>query len=263
MKHEIRMGIRDLRTGQILRVSRPLPAVGELFTLPPRHTVVWKYGDYYKFRDLFLKGQLYFRRADQLPDIYEGRFTPANQRQRSKMFADAFADLGLGNSPDILAIQESHRNRVFLNCWHKNRFESPRMWREYTSSSDSVVLISSVKSLAAALGTQCQAANVHYVRDDEPLPELHSLAALVHKRHNPYFFENELRLIHQLPPTAEVYLDQPQDYYRLISCCPSILVEELRFHPAASAEFKSKVRADVANAGLAFPACDSHLTSKW
>ncbi len=262
MKNEIRMGIKNLNTGEILRVSRPLPGVAELFTVPPPHTIVWKYGDYDKFTGLLSEKQFYFRRADQLPDIYEGKFTPANQTKKSTMFADAFADLRLGDSAEIINIQESHRRRTFLNCWHKNRFENPRMWREHTKSTDSVALISRVKTLAAALGNQCQAANVRYVGDDEALPELHSLSALVHKRRAPYFFEDELRLIYQPSPMEEIYLDQPRDYFRLVPAEPAILIEGLRFHPEASADFKTRVRADIARAGLRFPINDSDLTSK-
>ena len=257
------MVIRNLQTGEIVRVSRPLQQATQLFTLPPADTVVWKYGDYYKFTALFSENRLYFRRADQLPDIYEGKFTAANETRRSTMFTDAFTDLGLGDAVPILRIQESHRSHTFLNCWHKNERENPRMWREYTSTSESVVLVSKVSGLFAGTPVQCKGAEVHYVDEDEALPELHSLAALVHKRREPYAFEVEFRLLYMLPQEEAVFLDQPCDYFRLIPADPSTLVHQVRFHPAATAGFKARVCADIAAAGLAVPTRDSDFVGQW
>jgi hypothetical protein len=257
MSEEIRMAWIDRRTGKPLKISRPLPTVRSLFTLPPPQTVLWKYGDYHKFAQLFSQGTLYFRRADQLPDIYEGRFTAANQERQSDMFDAAFRDLGLGDAAPILRMQESHRNHTFLSCWHKNSAENARMWREYTKSSDAIVLVTDLSSLFAATPTECKGADVHYVAENEPLPELHSLAALVHKRRDPYEFESEFRLLCMLPLGKIERPETPEDYGRLIPADAARLLKEVRFHPQASAEFKARVRVDVAAAGLNVPLRDS------
>jgi len=261
MNDEIRMAIVDRRTGEVVKVSRPLPDVAKLFNLPPPQTILWQFGDYRKFVQLFVERTLYLRRADQLPDIFEGRFTVANQERRSDMFAGAFADLGLGSAAHILPIQESSRNRTFLHCWHKNEQENVRMWKEYTTTADSIALVTNLTSLFKATPEQCKGAEVHYVNEDQPLPELHSLAALVHKRREPYAFENEFRLLYQLPPSESIYLDCAEDYFRLIPADPGILVHQVIFHPGASPEFKARVRADVANAGLDIPGNDSRFAS--
>jgi hypothetical protein len=258
---EIRMAIFDRRTGLPVKISRPVPDVKKLFTLPPSDTRLWKYGDYRKFAQLFSEQTLYFRRADQLPDLYEGKFTAANQERRSDMFAGAFADLGLGDPAAIHAIQESHRTRTFLHCWHKNARENPRMWKEYTTSADSIVVVTTVAALFAATPAHCKGAEVHYVGEDDPLPELHSLAALVHKRRDPYAFEDEFRLMYMLPPGESVLLDQKEDFFRLIPADTGTLVHEVRFHPAASPEFKNKVRAEIAAGNWKISVRDSEFAA--
>jgi hypothetical protein len=263
MNGEIRMGLKELGTGQIAKVSRPLPDAGKLFTLPPLKTRLWKYGDYHKFSKLFSANTLYFRRADKLPDIFEGRFTAANRTRRSDMFGPAFEDLGLGNDDSILHIQESHRVRTFLHCWHKNEKENPRMWREYTKTNESVVLVTNFESLACATNGKCRPAEVHYTGENTPLPELHSLAALVHKRKTPYYFENELRLLYELGPEESVYLDHEEDFFRLIAVNSANFVHEVRFHPLASPEFKAKVRAEIDAAHLCLSVRDSSFVHKW
>lgn len=262
MNGEIRMALIDLRTGRPVKISRPIPGRAELFTLPPSDARLWKYGDYHKFSQLFSEQTLYFRRADQLPDIYEGKFTAANQERRSEMFADVFTDLGLGDPTHIHAVQESHRTRTFLHCWHKNDQENPRMWQEYTKTTDSLVIVTTVAALFAATPEQCKGAEVHYVDEEDPLPELHSLAALVHKRREPYSFENEFRLLHVLPPDESIYLDQKEDFFRLIPADPGALAHEVRFHPEASPEFKQKVGADIAAGKWKIPARDSEFTGR-
>lgn len=259
MNDEVRMAIVDRRTGEVVKVSRPLPDMAKLFTLPPPNAVLWKYGDYRKFVQLFAERTLYFRRADQLPDLFEGRFTAANQEHRSDMFAAAFADLELGDAAPIFPIQESNRTRTFLHCWHKNEQENPRMWKEYTTTADSIALVTDVASLFKATPEQCKGAEVHYVEENQPLPELHSLAALVHKRRHPYAFENEFRLIYQLPPGESIYLDRAEDYFRLVPADPGMLVHRVIFHPAAAPEFKARVRADLVAVKLAIPASDSRF----
>lgn len=64
------MAIIDRRTGAVVKISRPLSDMANLFTLPPPNTDLWKYGDYRKFAQLFAERTLYFRRADQFPDLF-------------------------------------------------------------------------------------------------------------------------------------------------------------------------------------------------
>ena len=124
-----------------------------------------------------------------------------------------------------------------------------------------MALVTNLESIFAATPEQCRGADVHYVEEDQPLPELHSLAALVHKRRIPFAFEDEFRLIYMLRPEEEISVDDPADFFRLIPADPAKLVHELRFHPAASMEFKDRVRAILAAGHWNIPVRNSSFSA--
>lgn len=250
------LAIRDLRTGRIVAVSNPLPAGKWPFRTPPDETVVWRYGDYRKFNRLFDEKKFYFRRADKLADEFEGRFTAANAAGASELFGNAVQELNLGDLKKVREIQESHRSRTFLQCWHQNQREELRMWREYTSGPESIVLRSTVGALAHAVGRRCHGFAVEYIVESFAIPEMHSLAPVAYKR-KIFSFEREFRLVHILPPEESVYLDHEQDFYRLIDGDPALFAHELRFHPHATPEFKDRVHDDLTARGYRIPLRDS------
>ena len=253
-------GIRDLRTGKIVALSRPLPLAEWPFKISEPDGLLWRYGDYWKFKALLESRQLYFRRADKLEDIKEGRFTEANRAGPSRLFAGAFADLKLGDPAQILKIQESHRVRTFLSCWHKNPQENPRMWPAYTETPESIVIAVRTQNLLTEMAGRCQAFDVQYISEDEALPELQSLAVFAYKRSEPFAFEQEFRLAYMLPQEESIYLDQAQDFGRTLPADPAKLVQEIRFHPRATMVFKAQVRSDLKAAGFSVNARDSETT---
>ncbi len=241
----------DRRTRQPVRILGEVKDPEKLFTLPAEDTVLWRYNDYSRVRTLITEGWLYFRRADKFKDSLEGRFTKANLEGPSAMFAATATKLP---TKDLLPIQESHRSHVYLNCWHKNPEENSRMWQEYTTCPESIAIKTDLLSLFRSTPAEIKGSNVHYVEEDYPVPEFHSLAALVHKRKKPFEFEREFRLIYQLRPDEIARPDDEADAGRKVPVDRHRLIHFIRFHPDASAGFKEAVRQDLAAAGLGVPA---------
>ena len=235
------------------RTGRPVQFLGEvidpekLFTLPPEDTVLWRYSDYCWIRQVITDGTLYFRRGDLFKDTLEGTFTAGNKVTPSTMFAEAAGKLPMDR---IRAIQETHRAHAFVNCWHKNPNENPRMWKEYPSGPESIAIRTDAISLCQAVPLPIFKANVHYVEEGYSIPEFHSLAPLVHKRRDPYEFEQEFRLIYQLPLEKIARADDKADEGRTIPVDARQLVHLIRFHPKATEAFKAAVQADLATAKL-------------
>lgn len=260
MSDTLHLAIRDLRTGKIVAVSNPLAADKWPFRTPPEETMVWRYGDYRKFNRLFEEKKFYFRRADKLADEFEGRFTAANAVGSSELFGNAAKELNLGDLKKIRDIQESHRSRTFLQCWHQNTVEESRMWKEYTSCPESIVVRSTVGALARAVGEHCHGLAVEYVEESFAIPEMHSLAPVVYKRKH-FEFEREFRLVHRLPPDESIYLDREDDYFRLIAGDPVLFAHEVRFHPQATLEFKERVHRDLTARGYKISMRESQIAS--
>ena len=232
----------DRRTGSFVKSLGDVKNPKNLFTRPPNNTVLWRYSDYVRCSNIFTNRTLYFRRADKFKDTLEGRFTPANAKRPSDMFAEAAKQLPTAS---ILSIQESHRNHVYLNCWHKNPEENPRMWKEYTTCTEAIAIRTDLESLFAAMPTEIKGANVNYCGEDYPIPEFHSLSALVHKNRTDFEHENEFRLIYQLPTSEIARSDDKADEGRLIPVDTGRLVHLVRVHPLATEAFKEQVRRDA------------------
>ncbi len=258
LRQKVYQVVIDRRTGKPVQFLGEVKNPEKLFPLPPEDTVLWRYSDYNRARALITEGSLYFRRADKFSDRLEGRFTKGNLERPSAMFAEVAAKLP---TKDIIPIQESHRSHVFVNCWHKNPAENPRMWQEYTTSPESIAIKTDVRSLFKATPDHIKGSDVHYVEEDYPVPEFHSLAALVHKRRDPFEFEQEFRLIHQLRPDEIERPDDEADAGRMVPVDRHRLIHGIRFHPEASLGFKESVRRDLAAAGLSVNAESSAFSS--
>jgi hypothetical protein len=239
--------IIDRRTGLPVQILGEVVNQQELFTLPPMDTVLWRYSDYQYIRSIIAEGRIYFRRADKFKDPLEGRFTEGNRERPSSMFAAAAGKLPM---VQVRAIQETHRSHVFLSCWHKNPVENERMWPAYTTCPEAIAVKTDVASLFAATPGHIRGADVNYVNEGDSIPEFHSLAALVHKRREPYEFENEFRLIYQLPLSEIERPDDQEDEHRWIPVDARRLLHLTRFHPSATPEFMAMVRRDLDAAGL-------------
>lgn len=249
--------IRKIATGEVVHWSPPVPLSEWPFQISEPEARLWRYGDYWKFKSLLEEGNLYFHRSDKLDDKQEGTYTEANQRETSKLFGPAFATGKFGDPARIREIQSTHREHTFLNCWHKNPNENSIMWECYTTGPEAIVVTCTTPRLIAAVGQACQAFDVQYIDEGIAVPEMHSMALFVYKRREKYAFEREFRLAHMPPLEGEFYPDDKSNFSRLIPAAPISFIDELRFHPAATAEFKARVRKDLSAAGLTIPACDS------
>jgi hypothetical protein len=89
-----------------------------------RDELLWKYLDFTKFASLINSASLYFARADQLLDPYEGSYPLTDHHQI--------------------------RKQVFLNCWHQSEYESAAMWELYSQKNEGMAIVSTFDKLEAS-----------------------------------------------------------------------------------------------------------------
>lgn len=82
---------------------------------------LWKYIDFTKFLSLLDSNSLYFARADQLLDSYEGTYPLTDHRKI--------------------------RRQVYLNSWHRSDYESAAMWEQYAQKNEGLAIVSTFKKL--------------------------------------------------------------------------------------------------------------------
>ena len=198
------------------------------YTLPPSSQVVWRYLDLWKFESMLRTSSLYFCRDDKFDDPLEGRLSKRGVHGTSASDIEHAAAYPVAEDYDSQeASQEITRRCMFVNCWHMNTRESYRMWENYTKSTDSVVIASSVKALHRVIPLlELKMSAVKYVAEDFPRTEFDNFSMLFYKDES-FRFERELRLLRPLSSTETLYFDRDEDFGRFIPVNLRLLVHRV------------------------------------
>ena len=196
--------------------------------IPDFNSVIWRYMDFAKLVSLLDKEALFFCRADQLGDPFEGAWSDPTLKvlrmddsTQVKAHGDQISlydvnenpvlrfnlsDFGENRPPDarimVRAWQEmmlrtkDDARFTLINCWHENANESEAMWRLYASRGFGVAIKSSFGDLVKSFTSRLPdiIARVNYLRyDTMPMPLVVS-APFLHKRVS-FEHEHEVRAL--------------------------------------------------------------------
>lgn len=97
---------------------------------------IWRFVDIERLINLLSSSSLYFARADQMSDPYEGVFPRGNMTD-----ASLAATYGPGATREHINLvrraweysNRSLRYEAFLSCWHMNEHQSEAMWKLYAT----------------------------------------------------------------------------------------------------------------------------------
>jgi hypothetical protein len=161
-------------------------------------TKIWRYIDFTKFVSMLDKKSLFFCRSDRLSDSFEGSTTKANIKSRQEMFRqhEAYID-------DILQRHSEscreYRNKVNVNCWHINNYESAAMWKLYLKSNEGIAIQTTINRLKESFKNTSKPVFIGEVKyidyDNDHIPENNIIYSYLHKRKS-FEYEQELRVIY-------------------------------------------------------------------
>ena len=205
------------------------------YKLPPSAQIIWRYLDFWKFESMLSTSSLYFCRDDKFDDPLEGRLSKRGVHGTSASDIPHASAYPVTEDYDSqVASQEITRRCMFVNCWHMNTHESDRMWKKYTTSTDSVVVASSVKALQRMLPSgEVMMSAVKYVPEDFPRTEFDNLSILFYKDES-FRYERELRLLRPLRRGETVKFDSEEDFRRFIPVNLRLLVHRVILNKAVS-----------------------------
>jgi hypothetical protein len=124
------------------------------YIVPQEAVRLWRYMDFTKYVSMLATQSLYFARADQFDDPYEGAKGLREAKGKwdehyLKFFREVVRNPpgNLESKPADLDVEaearrllsdlerggEHGRLRTFINCWHENERESEAMWRLYST----------------------------------------------------------------------------------------------------------------------------------
>ena len=229
-------GIRITDPSPIYREDMPYSAV------TPKQPLL-RYMDYAKFEDLFKTHELYFCRADKFKDPLEGTLSRegVHGTSASDIAFNKTAPQEHGSYDAQAAYRKIAKGCTFVNCWHINTFHTQKMWDAYTTSSDSVLIVSTAERLQASLKQTVIMSPVKYVSPDTPRADFGENSLFFYKD-SAFSFEQEFRLLTDLMMLGgSVTPDNPSDFFRRVPVDLSTLVQFIQPHPKANDETKRKI----------------------
>ncbi len=158
---------------------------------------IWRYMDFSKLINLLDKKKLFFPRADNLGDPFEGSFPRINVQKRKGAFTTR-------DGPGLVTLGDFYKKFIkctAINCWHINDDESDAMWKLYIKGGEGIAIQSTVGKLKASLLEYPQHSSVSvgmvaYVNYKEDRIPDDTLAPYFHKRKS-FQHEQEYRAIIQ------------------------------------------------------------------
>jgi hypothetical protein len=254
------------------------------FKQPEQETIpIWRYYTSTQLISIFQNRGLYFNRADQFSDPFEGvphRDALIEQYIKStlqKRITQRHIDEGIAEpvgeydplppKERVFEFINTIRQRSFLNCWHYNSSESITMWNSYVQSGDGVLIKSTYEKLKTSLDIHDE--YTYYMGEVGYLPWLETGANeklseeeqtnfysnLMNKQQE-YESEREFRVVANLDPSI---LENGKTGFFMPTKL-NMMIDEIRISPDAppwcSIDFwdnllrKYKIRAEVRNSSL-------------
>src|SRR5437870_3042737 len=90
---------------------------------------LWRYMDFAKLVSLLQSGSLHFARADRLGDPFEGSYSAPFHLALETELAQALPPEAVQQATtNFHTATQGMPQRIYVNCWHVNEYESVAMW---------------------------------------------------------------------------------------------------------------------------------------
>lgn len=183
-------------------------------TLPPDNTPVWRYISLAKLLALLRTKSVFFCRADQFDDVFEGAFTEGSLRELAEQWGGEYPE-------SVIQLCSWLPSRSFVSCWHAANVESAALWKIYAGVEGSLAIQSTVGALKKAFPSILEkkgddlivSQDVRRVQYIDYLTEhsfINDLAGPLCYKRQAFSFEQEIRVIRQeLPSISKPSPERP------------------------------------------------------
>ena len=170
---------------------------------PRDKDTVWRYMSFEKFANILGTESLFFSRADQYDDKFEG-YIPESIKV-------SYKSAGIHIDPNIF------RPYVMCNCWHHGDEESMGMWDKYHLRNSGIAIKTTLENLKNSLPDEPNVfiGQIEYIENHNQIeiPENPSIASLVYSpyfyKRTPFKYEQEVRAIIDV---ASIPRDDPYEF---------------------------------------------------
>lgn len=206
-------------------------------------TILWRYMDLSKFVQILQSKSLFFSKPRYFEDPFEGSYSQKQIRYLSKTTQLSDEDI----RQQIIEARE----KVFINCWHSNRYESAAMWHLYLQNiKEGIAIKTTVGRLKQSFIDNvnnpfiCPVSYIDYDVDPVKVGK-HWLDSFLFKRKS-FEHENEVR--------ALFYVDHPQylSHYAGLPVKTQLanLIDAVYVSPTAQKWFFDVIKIELKKYGL-------------
>lgn len=162
---------------------------------PAPENLLWRYMDITRFLSLLEDEALYFARADQMSDKWEGATGTYNDLMRSR--PEYYGQAGEAVAVALRRHRNAFLEQTFMSCWHENSAESAAMWEIYQREGRGVAICTTWADLTASITADRWVFGGRITYADYRstfIPEGDSFSPFMYKRKS-FEHENEVRLL--------------------------------------------------------------------
>lgn len=228
---------------------------------------VWRYMDFTKLVSLMDSRHLFFNRADQFADPFEGSWPKINVAARQVIPDDIPEKARDSFQTEMAKLGDFTRNLVrykAINCWHMNEHESAAMWNLYLKSDEGIAVQSTYRRLRDSIvdDEKVYLGVVRYIDyDKEWIDAGNLLSPFVHKRKS-FEHEREVRALVSRWPVADNKFDLERDtisHGLKIRVDLERMIERIYVAPSAPDWFADLVQSVIKRFGFKFEVVHSKL----
>jgi hypothetical protein len=244
---------------------------------PPDDTIICRFMDFPKFRDLFANEELYLRRTDLFKDDDPWEALPSDEYVRKALGLKRYDLDDEKKLIDDQAFSRQHSESCYINCWQILEGETIHMWNRYGRG---VVIFSRFDLLKAQLAPLLDQILIGTVKYGEEGTTRYNLIQFLFTKRASFDKEKELRvLLQSYDPVAGMNRHygandypsrEPLDEnplhpwvhpYKRRRIDLKSLVTEIRVSPWATAEEMDEAKLWVKNKNFSCSVNPSDLTS--
>jgi hypothetical protein len=245
-----------------------------VFLDPEGITKIWRYFDFTKFVSLLERRALFFSRADQFRDPFEGSWTKADVKFRE---GERIKELKAGNptlsdeeiakalKQDSLFYKNIKRTSL-INSWHYNESESAAMWRLFLKSDEGIAIQSTTSRFKDCFHSSPEPVyigKVNYINYDTDgfyYPFNLPFVSLLHKR-KAFEHEREYRAIISLDNSYN-WDEEETPLGRYVAVDVDTLIESIYVSPGTPTWYSELILNLVGKYGLNKKVIPSGLNKK-
>ena len=184
---------------------------------PAKHDTLWRYMSFEKFVNVLGTESLFFSRADQYDDKFEG-YIPESIKV-------SYESAGIYIDPNIF------RPYIMCNCWHHSNEESMAMWDKYHLRNSGIAMKTTLENLKNSLPDEPNIfiGQIEYIENHNQIemPEDPSIAGLMYSpyfyKRTPFAYEQEVRAIIDI---ESIPRDDPYEFGTPVEIDVQTLIDE-------------------------------------